>query len=86
MARLHPIHQRSSLHGRFHRAHHPGQSGFGLNQVDGGHEEVGVENLCHMGAHLLGKVSQDADDLPALLSLQLADAVVGLHHLGGLYE
>ena len=49
-------------------------------------EAVGVENLFDVGAHLVGKDGEYADDLASLLGLHLAHAVVGLYHLGGLDE
>ena len=63
-----------------------GQGGLGLDEVDGGQEAVGIEDVLHIGAQLLREIGQYADDFAALVGLQFADAIVGLHHLGRLYE
>ena len=54
----------------------------GLDEVDLCQELVGVENLFHVWAHLVGKYGEDADNLAPLLSFQLAHLVVGLHYFG----
>ena len=55
-------------------------------QVDSGQELVGCQDVAHVWANLLAELRQDADDLTALFSFQLANLVVGLYHLGGLDE
>ena len=62
------------------------QASFGLNQVGGGQKLVAVENVFRVGAHLVAEYGQYAHYLAALLSLQLAYAVVGLHHLCRFYK
>ena len=52
----------------------------GVYQVDACQELVRLEYLFHMWAHLVAEYGQDAYYLAALLSLQLAHFVVGLHH------
>ena len=39
-----------------------------------------------MRSYLLGKLREDADNLPSFLTLQLTDSVVRLHHLCGFNE
>ena len=83
---LYPVDVRLLLHSRFHRLRQVGQRGLGVEEVDDAEELVGLEDLVDMRAHLVAEHGEDADDLAALLGLQLADAVVGLHHLRRLDE
>lgn len=62
--------------------HRLGQLVLGLDEVDLGEEVVAVDDLGHMGAHALGVGGEDADNLLALLVLEVADLVVGLDDLG----
>ena len=52
----------------------------GIYEVNLCQEMVGVDDLRHVRAHLIGKYRQDADDLAPFFGFQLAHLVVGFHH------
>ena len=63
-----------------------GKCGKGAKIIDVCKELQGGHHRRNMRADDGRKLLKDADDFPFLGSLHLADAVVGIHHLGGLYE
>jgi len=82
VARLDPVHDGGVGYVGRRGPHRLGQLVLGLDEVDLGEEVVAVDDLGHMGAHALGVGGEDADDLLALLVLEVADLVVGLDDLG----
>ena len=74
------------FHLRLEGLHLFGHSGLGLYEVYLCQKLVRVEHLLNVGTQLVAEYRQDADDLTALGSFQLAHLVVGLHHLGRFYE
>ena len=54
---------------------------FSPDEVDDGQELVGVQNVGHVGTHLVAEHREYAYDLAPFLSLQLAYAVIGLDDL-----
>ena len=79
-----PVNKWLALHLRFVGFEIISQCSLRLYEIDGGQEAARRENVSHVGAHLFREVGQNADDFPALVGLQFANAVVGLHHLGWL--
>lgn len=82
VARLDPVYDGGVGYVGRRGPHRLGQLVLGLDEVDLGEEVVAVDDLGHMGAHALGVGGEDADDLLALLVLEVADLVVGLDDLG----
>ena len=79
-----PVQMRLVLHHGLESLGELCQLRLGENQVDLCQKLIRLENLSHMGAHLVGKHRQDTNHLAALLGLQLAHLIVGLHHFGRL--
>ena len=76
-----PVYQRLPAHRRLDGVQLSGKLGLGADEVYLCQQRVGGDNLLNLGAHLLGKLLQYADDFAAFLVLQFAYAVVGFHHL-----
>ena len=79
--RLYPVDIRLIGNGGLEGPVFSGKKGLGMDEIDGGEEVVGVEHLADIGSDDLRYLRQYAYNLPALVALQLAYAVIGLHDL-----
>ena len=77
-----PVDMWMVFHFWFYRLEGVGEFLLGLYQVYLCQETITVENLLGERAYLVSEVGEDADNLLALLALQLTHTVVGLYHLG----
>ena len=80
MNSAHPVDLPLVLHDRLDRPDLVGEEGFRPNKVDIRQELVRAQDVRHPRTDLRRKIRQYPDNLPALLRLQLPDAVVRLHH------
>ena len=81
-----PVQYLLVLKSRFQSGYLFGKQGFSTYKVYFGQEFVRQQYVGDGWTQLVGKVRQDADDLPAFVSFQFADAVVGFYYLGRLDE
>ena len=77
-----PVQQLLVLHAWLRALRDDGELRLGADEVDLCQELIASEHVLHLGTDCLRELHQDAVDLLPLLTLQLADLVVRLHHLG----
>ena len=82
----HPVEQGGIGYRRRVASDADGQVMLGSHKFNVGQEFESTEQFLYIGAQCLRKRAQDVDDFPPFFCLQLTDAVVGLHHVGRLYE
>ena len=83
---IHPVQHGTGVDVGADGLHGDGREPLGADEVDDTQEVHRAEDVGDVGPHLGGELVEDADDFTLLLALQFAHAVVGLHHLGRLYE
>ena len=83
---IHPVEHGTGVDVGADGLHVDGRERLGADEVDDAQEVHRAEDVGDVWTHLGGEFVEDADDFALLLTLQLTYAVVGLHHLGRLYE
>ena len=83
---LNPVDMGLGTHCRLYGFEMLGHNGLGADEINLCQELIREEDILHMRSYLLGKLREDADNLPSFLTLQLTDSVVRLHHLCGFNE
>ena len=81
-----PVQHLLVLHPRLRALRDDGPLRLGADEVDLCQKLVATEHVLHLRTNRLRELHQDAVDFLPLLTLQLADAVVRLHHLSRLDE
>ena len=86
MAGVEPVDERCGIY--FGRTSLDGscQLVLGKEELDVGKELEASQQFLQVRSELLGELAKDANDFPALVGLQFADAVVGLHYFCRLDE